>query len=320
MNTLYIGVDVSKATLDIQLDGQHQQIQHTQKERLTFIKQLKKLARKQDREIVVVCEPSGGYEKPLAKDLLDNDVPFHLAHANNVKAFAKSKGYRAKTDKIDANILVEYAQAMALSPNQSKIPENRRKITALIKRREQLNKERVREKLRCDKEMDKEIQASIASHIAWLDKAMSAIDKKLLALRQAPDICDTFQRLTSVPAVGDITALYLIALLPELGHASHQQIAALVGVAPFNHDSGKHRGKRFIKGGRKEVRRALYMSAVASLQWNNEMKAFYDRLIAKGKPAKVALVAIIRKLLALLNSLMKRNAFWEEKVQFATAN
>ena len=174
--------------------------------------------------------------------------------------------------------------------------------------------DRKREKNRRDKIKDKVIKTSVESHIKWLSDEIKNIDQQLNKYSQMIDIKPMHDLLISIPAVGELVANYLIANLPELGLLNHKAIAALVGVAPYNRDSGSFNGKRFIHGGRKELRRMLYMSAIVSVRFNPDMKVFYKRLREIGKPAKVALIAVVRKLLSVINSIIKRQTPWQEKI------
>jgi transposase len=264
-----------------------------------------------DGDSLVICEASGGYEQPMAKALNQVGINVHIAHANKVRSFAKAKGYLAKTDKLDAKVIAEYGKIMELAPKEP-LTENTEKIRELLKRREQLLDDKMAEQRRIDK-VSPSIKKSIQRHIKWLEQEINNIDSELALSIKQDEVNSEFHDLyTSVPAIGELTAHYLIAYLPELGHLSHKKISALVGVAPFNRDSGKHSGKRYICGGRKSLRKILYMAAIASLRWNKDMKAFYKRLTDSGKPTKVAITAIIRKLLCALNSISKRRSIWVE--------
>ena len=310
----YIGIDISKAKFDAHWNGQHYQVEQTEKAIIAFIKEITLLVKKANNNpLLFVCEASGGYECVLTRILRKNNLHYHVAHANKVKAFARSKGHLAKTDKLDAYIIAEYASLMKVIPDEENLSENKQKIADLIKRREQLVQDKKREQARLDKIVNKQILNSLKAHIKWLDKEIGKLEDELTELSKSQDINGDFTLLTSMPGVGPLIALYLIALLPELGKASHKEIAALVGVAPYSHDSGKHQGKRFIKGGRGAVRRLLYMGAIASIRYNPELGAFYQQLISRGKPVRVALIAVIRKMLCVLNSIMQRQSAWVKK-------
>lgn len=220
----------------------------------------------------------------------------------------------AKTDKIDAKILSEYGQRM--NPEEKAIlkTESENNLADLVKRRDELLKEKQQESNRLERLRTKIVEKSIKRHIQWLETELAEINEQISNFREnCVEIKEKCDLLTSVPGVGNIVATHFVAYLPELGKLSHEKIAALVGVAPFNRESGQFRGKRNIQGGRSKLRRMLYMSAVASLKWNNEMRSFYDRLKSKGKQTKVAIVAVMRKLLTVLNSIATRKQPWVQK-------
>lgn len=311
---LYIGVDVSKNTLDIFINEKNLNLPNSLQGINALLKEFDK-QKKQGNEIsLVTCEASGGYEKVLVKRLCDKGIPTHVAHANKVRAFAKAKGLLAKTDKIDARLISEYACAMNVKADEKLLSESAQILGELLKRRAQLQDQKQREQNRLDKEYLPTVIRSINSHIRWLEKEIECIDKEIETQQMQEDMKFQMQLLTSIPGVGDLTAAYFLAFLPEIGRLEHKQIAALVGVAPFNRDSGLFRGKRFIQGGRASLRRILYMAALASVRWYSDMRLFYQRLRAQGKPVKVALVAVMRKLLLVMNSIMKRKTPWQEKL------
>ena len=309
----YIGIDISKPILDVDWQGKLISFKNQKKGITQLIAKLKKINEKGKLEVVIL-EASGGYEKCLVKTCHENHLPVHVAHANKVRAFAKSKGILAKTDKLDASVLSEYGSLMKVEPDKVLLTENGEKIRVLLGRREQLMNDRQREKNRLDKIDDKVIKKSIESHIRWLSDEIKNIDQQLNECSQMSDIKLKHDLLISIPAVGGLVANYLIANLPELGLLTHKEIAALVGVAPYNRDSGSFSGKRFIQGGRKELRHVLYMSAIASVRCNEDMKVFYKRLREAGKPAKVAIIAVLRKLLSVINSIIWRQTPWQEKM------
>ena len=239
----------------------------------------------------------------------------HVAHANKVRSFAKSKGILAKTDKLDSSVLSDHGLLMNVGPDKQLLTENTEKIRLLLGRREQLMNDRQRESNRLDKLDNDVIKASVESHIKCLSDEIKTIDQQMDECAQTADVKPKHDLLISIPSVGPLVANYLIANLPELGLLNHKRIAALVGVAPYNRDSGSFSGKRFIQGGRRALRRILYMSAISSVRFNPDMKIFYKRLRAAGKPAKVALIAVIRKLLSVINSVVKRQTPWQEKAE-----
>lgn len=306
----YIGIDVSKHLLDVYLDGEVRQFKNTSTDILGLLEEIKELAMMQD--VCIVAEATGGYEKPLISLCCTHNISTHVAHANKVRAFAKSQGVLAKTDSIDAKIITEYSATMSIQPNDIQLTEVELNIQSLLTRRAQLVLDMNRDKNRLDKISNVFVLNSLSSHIEWLQKEIEKIDSQLDLLSKDSSIAEKHKLLTSVPSIGDLTACQLIANLPELGRLSHKKIAALVGVAPYNRQSGNYDGRRYIQGGRGNLRKALYMSAISSIRWNPDMKAFYDRLTAAGKPAKVAIIAVMRKLLCVLNSIVKRESPWQE--------
>lgn len=310
----YIGVDISKPRLDVDWQGKSIDFENNPNGINKLIAKLHKL-NEQDKLSSVVLEASGGYERKLVQACHDSHLPVHVAHANKVRSFAKSKGILAKTDKLDASVLSEYGLLMNVDPDKVLLTENAEKIRLLLGRREQLMNDRQREKNRLDKLDKGVIKTSVESHIQWLSDEIKTIDKQVEGCAQSADVKQKHDLLISIPSVGPLVANYLIGNLPELGLFNHKSIAALVGVAPFNRDSGSFNGKRFIQGGRRELRRILYMSAISSIRFNPDMKVFYKRLRAAGKPAKVALIAVVRKLLSVINSVVKRQTPWQENIE-----
>lgn len=304
----YIGVDVSKSKLDVTIKGHHEVFSNSEDGVEALICQVKET---ESSDAVLILEASGGYERRLIEKSQQHGVQYHIAHANKVRAFAKSKGVKAKTDKLDCRVLKDYAKAMDIVPDVNLLSESAHRIKQLLKRREELKADRQREKNRLDKINVPGIRDSIESHIKWLDDNIDALDKSLKDEQSNESIKTDHELLTSVPGIGDLTANYLLARLPELGKVKHQVLAALVGVAPFNRDSGGMRGKRYIQGGRRHLRHALYMAALTATRFNPPLKDFYQRLKAAGKPVKVAIIAVMRKLLSMVNSVMKRRTPWQ---------
>jgi len=245
----------------------------------------------------------GGNERLLAKSLRKAGCPYHLAPVNKVRSFARAKGYLAKTDKIGAKTIREYGLSMGIKPDEDRLSLAAERRGDLLKRREQLIADKKREDNRLEQANSVESKQSITSHLSWIKKALKKIEEQLAKVRQSSIAIEkTVALFVSIPGVGELVASHVVAFLPELGHANPKNIAALVGVAPFNRDSGRYKGKRFIQGGRRMLRRVLYMAAVASIRWNPDLKRFYQRLREQGKPAKVALIAVTRKRLMLLRN------------------
>jgi transposase len=309
---LFIGVDVGKYTLDVCCNNKIFQVSNDQLGLEKFYLLLQEEIKNGNEIALVICEATGGYEVKLVKFVKEHNLPVLIEHANKVRNYAKSKGLLAKTDKIDARLLSEYAEIMKVKPTMLMRSDNEEKLVGLVKRREQLKIDRTKEMVRLDKELDKSVKKSIKNHIKWLEKEVSTIEELIKEIREKDkDISIKVELLTSIPTIGDITAYYLIAFLPELGSTNEaKKMAALAGIAPYVRDSGKYQGKRFIHGGRAALRSALYMAALSGITHYKDLKEFYYRLRNKGKPAKIALIAVARKLLTVLNSVMYRRTPW----------
>jgi transposase len=302
----YMGIDIGKYELEIYHQKQRFSVKNTQSGIRTLIHYLEKL----ESYPVIAFEATGGYERPLKSNLKKKEYRYCMLHPNKVRALAKAKGLLAKTDKIDAELIAYYAEIMNVENDEA--TEENQALKELLKRREELMAEKNREGNRLDKEYLPLIVRSIKKHIRWLEHEINEIEKQL---KKCTD--DTVQRndldlLISIPGVGELTAYHLLAYLPELKYALPGELAALVGIAPMNRDSGRYSGKRYIQGGRAFLRKALYMAAVPSVRFNPDLKDFYQRLRAKGKPAKLALVAVMRKLLLIAASILKRQEPWQE--------
>jgi transposase len=255
----------------------------------------------------VVFEATGSYDAALRQALAAAGIAYARVNPQQVRAFARALGQRAKTDPLDARILAEFGRR--LTPRACPAPQAARERLALWhKRRDQLVAMRQQERTRRSECQDQEMTALLDSHIALLTREIAAVEHKLKALVAADeDLSRTRERLQSVPGVGPVTATTLLALLPELGQRSPKALAALAGLAPFNHDSGQRRGTRQIRGGRKRVRDALYMAAVSAAGSNTRLAAFVKALRQAGKPPKLALIALARKILVILNALIRDN-------------
>ena len=254
-------------------------------------------------------EATGGLETELASALAAAGLPVAVVNPRQVRDYAKACGRLAKTDRIDALILAGFAAA--IRPQVRELPdEDTRALGDLLARRRQLIEMRVQEKLRLQRASSVQ-RVSLREHITWLDERIARLDIELThALRCSPAWRDKDDLLKAIPGVGSVTRATMLALLPELGTLNRRQIAALVGVAPFNRDSGKHQGQRVIWGGRAQVRRTLYMAVVAAMRCNPLIRSFYLHLRAQGKPAKVALTACMRKLLIIMNAMLKHHSEW----------
>ena len=257
----------------------------------------------------VVLEATGGFEMPIAGELELVGLPVSLVNPRQVRSFARATGKLAKTDAIDALLLAQFAEAV--KPPVRPLPdEETRELRALVDRRRQLLEMLTSERNRL-RPASKRVGRLIQEHILWLKQQIDDLDKDIGELiRSSPIWRAQEDLLRSVPGVGRVLSCTLLTHLPELGSLNRGQVAALVGVAPLNRDSGAFRGKRSVWGERTAIRSALYMAALVASQHNPVIKAFYHRLRAAGKPAKVALTACMRKLLLILNSMLKRGTQW----------
>lgn len=298
------GIDVGKRILDVSVStGPVQRYENTEVGRQHLLLFLQRCG-----VDLVVCEATGGYERPLVDGLHCQSMPVHVAHPNKVRAYAKALGRLAKTDRLDAGVLRLYGEHLDLSCS----PEQGQEVIelrALLRRRQQLVRMRSEEKNRLEHQSD----GSVQRHIAWLDTEIRQVDQ---AYRQHLERTERLARQVklyqSVRGIGELTAATLVSELPELGQLSGPAITSLVGLAPWSQDSGKQRGYRAIRGGRASVRKALYMSALSAIRYDSDIKTFYTRLRERGKPGKVALVAVMRKLLLRLNAVAKRGTPWVE--------
>lgn len=258
---------------------------------------------------LVVVEASGGYETALVSELVGRGLAVALVNPTRVRAFARAEGILAKTDKIDARVIARFGATMKPQA-RARREEEQVALNEKITRRRQLVQMRTAEKNRLQTASPTMV-AHIGGHIAWLEAEIEALEKQISqAIKANPEWTETANRVESVPGIGFVTAATLVADLPELGQLNRQKIAALVGVAPFNQDSGKKRGKRRIFGGRTSVRSVLYMATLSAIRHNPVIKDFYQRLLDKGKLKKVALTACMRKLLVILNTMIKTGQDW----------
>jgi len=301
-----IGIDVSKHRLDFATLGSQQR--GSEPNSVSGIAALAKtLAAIGPHRIVL--EATGGYERAVARTLFDAGLPVCVINARQIRHFAKALGVTAKTDSIDAEVLARYA-AMVCPPLRPMKAENEEEMADLMARRRQLLTMTVMEKNRL--QAPSRTQAiRIAAHLRWLEREVARVDRDLDRWIAAdPERVATDAILQSTPGVGAVVARTLIADLPELGKLGKREISALVGLAPFNRDSGAMRGKRKIRGGRASVRGILYMAALTGARFNPVLAAFYKRLCDAGKPKKLALAAVAHKLLIILNAMMRNRSHW----------
>lgn len=306
MDAVYMGIDVSKAKLDY---AYYQDKKRYQVEQSTEgIARLVAACRERQVHLVVV-EATGGMEMGVVGALLAGGVPTAVVNPRQARDFAKASGQLAKTDKIDAHLLAHFGAVMQPRVYQMPSPEAQA-LEALLTRRSQLIEMHTSECNRLPSTHERQL-ARLNEHIAWLKAEIAELEQELAqTLRQSDTWQAKDQLLQSVPGVGMVLSASLLAWLPELGQLSGKQIAALVGVAPLNRDSGQMKGRRTIWGGRAQVRSVLYMAAVSAMRWNSVIRAFYLRLRQAGKPFKVAITACMRKLLTILNAMMKHHTHW----------
>jgi transposase len=306
-NQVAIGVDVAKATLDLHLlpAGQEHHLPNTH----AGHEQLRKLLPSPEA-CLIVLEATGGYERQLVADLMDAGYRVAVINPKRARDFAKALGLLAKTDRIDARVLALFAQKVQPVPSE-KTPEKQAEIQQLVARRRQLIDLRTQESNRWELTHVKLARKSIQAVINTLERQIRDIEKAIEALVEADeDWRHKAQLIESVPGLGPVTAATVLADVPELGKLNRQQISALVGLAPYNRDSGPLKGKRSISGGRKYVRSVLYMAALSATRFNPVIKAFAQRLAQHGKPFRVVLTACMRKLLVILNSIVKSHRPW----------
>jgi transposase len=258
---------------------------------------------------LIVLEPTGGFEMLVAAELTQANLPAVVVNAKRVRDFARATGKLAKTDKLDARVLAHFAAAVR-PPLRRLRSEEEEQLTALLTRRRQIVDMLTVEKNRLVTVRAK-MRTAIEAHIRWLSENLKELDQEIEDFVESSPLWKEHDALLqSVPGVGRVTSGTLLAMLPELGKLNRQEIAALVGVAPLNKDSGKKQGRRRVYGGRADVRSVLYMAALAAKKYNPVIKKFYDRLIQHGKEKKVALTACMRKLLVILNAMIRSHQPW----------
>ena len=303
----YVGVDVSKAQLDVAVrpSGARWDVSRDEAGIRQLVSRLKAL-----EPVMVLLEASGGLELSLVAALAAKAVSVVVVNPRQVRDFAKATGKLAKTDALDAAVLAHFA-AVVRPPVRPLRDAETQALGSLVGRRYQVMTMLVSEKNRLSSVAAAAVRPRIEAHIAWLERELDDLDKNLRqTLRQSPLWRDKDDLLRTVPGIGERVSFALLAYLPELGTLDRRQIAALVGVAPFNRDSGTLRGKRTVWGGRARVRAALYMGALVASRCNPVIRGFYQRLLACGKPKKLALTACMRKLLVILNSMLKHRSTW----------
>ena len=302
----FVGIDVSKARLDVALHptGATHSVANDANGIKTLVEQLRAV-----KPLLVVLEATGGIERAVVRALVAAELPVTVTNPRQVRDFAKATGQLAKTDVLDAQILARFAEAVrpALRPLPDEITLE---LRALIGRRRQITEMLTAEKNRLSR-APRRVQKRIEAHIRWLQSELERADEDLdQTIRQSPVWREQEDLLKSVPGIGPVVSRTVLAELPELGNLNRKQIAALVGVAPLNWDSGLLRGRRAVWGGRSHVRTALYLAALTASRRNPVIRDFYKRLRAAGKAPNVALVACMRKLLVILNAMIRHRVPW----------
>jgi transposase len=304
----YVGVDVSKARLDVAVrpTGERYSVANDPEGIETLLGGLEEV----DPPELVVLEATGGFERPAAMALAASGIPVAVVNPRKARDFAKATGTLAKTDRIDAYVLARFAEA--LKPEPRALPDEEAVLLGeIIDRRRQLIGMLVAENNRLSATVSSPVKKRVRAHLRWLQKELKRTERDLEDVVEASPVWrENEALLRSVPGVGPSLARTLLAELPELGTLKSKRLCALVGVAPFNRDSGRMRGKREVWGGRARVRTALYMSAMVASRHNPLIREFYERLVEAGKPKKVALVACMRKLLTILNAMMRDRTPW----------
>jgi transposase len=308
MEHSFVGIDVAKDRLDVHVRPTDEafSLGHDDAGVTSLVARLSRVP-----PGLVVLEATGGYEMDVAAALATAGIPVAVVNPRQVRDFARATGQLAKTDRLDARAIALFAEAVrpVARPLAS---EQAQALGELITRRRQLLDMLGAETNRQRQVRDRQLQRRIAAHIAWLTRALEELKRDLDdTVRSSPMWRETENLLKSVPGIGDITAHTLIAELPELGHLDRRQIAALVGVAPVNRDSGTRRGRRMIAGGRATVRHALYMPTLVAIRHHVVIAGFYQRLTQAGRPRKVALIAAMRKLLTILNAVLRDRRAWQ---------
>ena len=308
---IFVGIDVSKDRLDVadRPAGEVWQVSYDSRGISDLVERLGELS-----PYLVVLEATGGLELTLTGELAAVGLPVAVVNPRHVRDFARAAGKLAKTDALDAQVLAHFAEAM--QPEPRPLPDaSAQEFRAMVTRRRQLVEMITAEKNRF-RTATHRVRPQVQGHIRWLEESLEGLDKDLGDLIRSSPLWRAKEKVPrSTPGVGPVLSMTLLSDLPELGVLNRGEIAALVGVAPFNRDSGTLRGKRKVWGGRGQVRAALYMAALVATRYNPVLREFYQRLCAAGKPKKVALTACMRKLLTILNTMVRDHRHWNPIVQ-----
>lgn len=303
---VFVGIDVAKATLMIAVRPTNECWETTNDPKgiSKIVRRLRTLGPTR-----IILEATGRYHVPVHHALAEAGLPVAVVNPRQTRAFAKTLNRLAKTDTIDAAVLAHFAEViptrLTAAPDAATV-----ELHDLVVRRRQLIDMRTAESNRLDGASHATTRL-IRQHLSWLARQLAAVERELAVLLQQPRFRERVAILQSVPGIGAQSAATLVTELPELGALSHKRLAALVGVAPLNRDSGSFRGKRTTWGGRRTVRSALYMPTLAAIRFNHDIRAFYLRLVAKGRPKQLAVIACQHKLLTILNALTKQHRHWE---------
>lgn len=301
INPSVVGIDISKHHLDIfnARSARAARIDNTGPAIAAMLDRLR------PRPALVVFEATGSYDKALTLALETAGIAFARVNPAQARDFARACGRLAKTDRIDARMLADMGRRLALRPTQALCPK-RRRLTDLARRRDQLVAMRAQEKTRLKDNHDDQIKRDLQDHVDELTRHINTFDQEITTLIDGDhDLSAQAALICSVPGIGPVTATTLLALMPELGTTSRRTIAALAGLAPINADSGQYRGMRRIRGGRRRVRKALYMAAVSAVRSTSRFKSTYQTLVEAGKPPKKALIAVARKILVTINAIIR---------------
>lgn len=308
MERIFVGLDVSKDRLDVHVrpTGESFAVANDEAGRGVVVARLKALA-----PMLIVLEATGGYEVGVAAALANAELPVAVVNPRQIRDFARATGQLAKTDILDARVIARFAE-MVQPAARPLATEEAQALGELVARRRQLVDMLGAEQNRRRQAHDRRLQKRITAHVTWLSRALEELEGDITRLiRSSPVWWEKENLLTSVPGIGDVTAHSLIADLPELGQLSRRRIAALVGIAPLNRDSGHWRGRRMIGGGRPVVRRALFMATLVAIRYNPTIGAIYRRLTSAGRPKKVAVIAAMRKLVTILNAMLRDQRSWQ---------
>ncbi|MCS3663453.1 transposase [Salinibacter ruber] len=314
-----VGIDVAKEYLDLAIRSSSGEVETRRFDNHPEdIDQLKELLCEVGPERIVL-EATGGYERPVSAALAAAGLPVAVVNPRQTRDFARATGRLAKTDEIDARVLALFGER--IQPEVRPAPSADQEVfSALVARRRQLQKMKTAEQNRLGTAPSEAVRADIEEHLSFLEERLAETERQIKeAVENSPLWREEEELLCSIPGVGETTAHVLMAELPELGEANRQEIAKLAGVAPLNRDSGKHRGERSTWGGRSSVRETLYMAALSATRHNRRIRSFYDRLVERGKAKKKALVACMRKLLVIMNTMMKNRTHWKPEYSASSA-